>query len=820
MKINFKKVSAIAASALMVGMTMGTAVAAYPTPFVSSGASNVAIVYGTQAGFADGSPLDVAQAGTINSDLSGRMGSTGSSTSVTGGDNWQVETGSDILEIGESINDVTSYLGSNDLGLLSDQTISTEKGEALYEQFLYFDDTTSSSVIYTEDDEDNLGLFFKITSGQLIARYVMDFSTNLKSDVESDGKLSDIEDKSITFLGKTYTITSANNGTGVGGTELTLMSGALGGTVSQGTPVTVGGYTVDVVVSSTTEAKFTITSASGTEVTDKMNKGEIEKLADGNYIAITDLTYEGYETGSKSATFYIGADKLEWKNGQSMTVNGETISDAKVTITDTESGGDISISEITLNMTAEDDLYVPAGKKLSEATDLDEPQVLVSQNWDIQFAGLEAADYEELSLDLLGSDNRYELEFVNYNGDTVKLPLVFTNGSGVYGGENDDKRFVVDPTGHASTNVSKNDYFLLHTADPKLATSDAKTVLVQYKGADKATDTNPQVTFAINPGSNEYEEKMTLTSTATTSVGTFTLKVAGGTFTFASDGNASLADDFSIQYTGTSYSSVNSNMNGSTSNYIRTRYNTLLNISEIIPTVANATATGTPATSWKINVTTDDTNRDGDHATVPQQVFYATIGNTSTDATLTYTANSAWKTDPDENTVQKYTTTYGTEITSTDPSDAPASIVVKVPKSIVKPLVYVTSKEGVSVSTTTGTAGSLGYILVKDSEVSSVSSKNLIVVGGSCINSVAAKLVGAASCGADFTTKTGIGSGQFLIQSYANPYTSGKVALLVAGYDAVDTKNAATYLTTKDVDTTVGKKYKGTSATTAELVVA
>jgi len=51
MKFNFRKISAIAVSALMTGMTMGVAAAAnYPAPFVSGGSPNVAIVYGTGAG--------------------------------------------------------------------------------------------------------------------------------------------------------------------------------------------------------------------------------------------------------------------------------------------------------------------------------------------------------------------------------------------------------------------------------------------------------------------------------------------------------------------------------------------------------------------------------------------------------------------------------------------------------------------------------------------------------------------------------------------------------------------------------------------------
>jgi hypothetical protein len=127
---------------------------------------------------------------------------------------------------------------------------------------------------------------------------------------------------------------------------------------------------------------------------------------------------------------------------------------------------------------------------------------------------------------------------------------------------------------------------------------------------------------------------------------------------------------------------------------------------------------------------------------------------------------------------------------------------------------FITAPE---VTVTTGDVA--GVMVVKDSEVSSVSDKNLIVVGGSCINSVAASLVGGTLCGDAFTSATGVGSGQFVIESMTSPEDSSKIALLVAGYSAADTQAASSYLRTQDVDTTVGKKYVGTSSTSAELVV-
>ena len=113
-------------------------------------------------------------------------------------------------------------------------------------------------------------------------------------------------------------------------------------------------------------------------------------------------------------------------------------------------------------------------------------------------------------------------------------------------------------------------------------------------------------------------------------------------------------------------------------------------------------------------------------------------------------------------------------------------------------------------------ASALGDILVKDSEIESVKSKNLVIVGGSCVNSAAATVLGGAYCGSAFTDATGVNAGEFLIKGVQDAFTDGKLALVVAGYEAADTVNAATFLTKKDVDTS--KVYKGTSATEASLV--
>lgn len=99
------------------------------------------------------------------------------------------------------------------------------------------------------------------------------------------------------------------------------------------------------------------------------------------------------------------------------------------------------------------------------------------------------------------------------------------------------------------------------------------------------------------------------------------------------------------------------------------------------------------------------------------------------------------------------------------------------------------------------------YITSKVSQIDNVKDRNLVVVGGSCINGVAAQLLGGQLCGAEFTTATGVGPGQALIKSFQSPYAADKIAVVVAGYDAADTTRAVNEFNKGTYDLTVGKQY-------------
>ncbi|MBS3081406.1 hypothetical protein J4416_00525 [Candidatus Pacearchaeota archaeon] len=158
---------------------------------------------------------------------------------------------------------------------------------------------------------------------------------------------------------------------------------------------------------------------------------------------------------------------------------------------------------------------------------------------------------------------------------------------------------------------------------------------------------------------------------------------------------------------------------------------------------------------------------------------------------------------------------WGT-LVETDQSNSNAYVVtVSYPDEQVTAGIYVDGLVEGTGSTT------LGDVKVMDDELASsgMSVKNLIVVGGSCVNTAASSLLGgSAGCGASWTAATNAGTGDWIIQTFANPWASSKVATLVAGWEQGDTANAATYLTKQNPKTDVGSKWTGTTATAATSV--
>lgn len=146
---------------------------------------------------------------------------------------------------------------------------------------------------------------------------------------------------------------------------------------------------------------------------------------------------------------------------------------------------------------------------------------------------------------------------------------------------------------------------------------------------------------------------------------------------------------------------------------------------------------------------------------------------------------------------------YGMIVETPENNGDDDEVVIQIPTDKVEAQISIVG-EGSKVIDTNATMPTLptgtDYVF-KDTSVSSVKDKNLIVVGGTCINAVARTLLGTGTlCGEDFTEETGVSAGQALVQVFQNPYAEDKVAILVAGYNAEDTTAAIN----KIADGTIG----------------
>src|SRR3989338_2845213 len=415
-KKTIKRISALGVGASMVGATLFGAMAAdlanYPRKYIQDGKFAGVLVVGDKAAAED--VIGVSDIAVSLQFAATKPAEVGASTVEAEGDAWKVGTSTKILEISEdhsvtttlenreTLRNITTFIDDSELDALASGTVSNGKGDAPYNQYLYLlganTGVSSGYVIYTENDQDTTADFLYFKSGTEIGRYLMEFTTALESDVDdsvgsastSGTYLTDLEDVDINIFGKTYSIVQARRQTGNAQVKLILMGGAVKDTLLEGNTKT---YTIDgkdyettLDFVSSTSGKFTING----ESTRKLLDGETDKLSDGTTVGVSEILYQDYAGGVHSTTFFLGAQKMELRDTNisdvistnALKLDDNTIDDAYVIIEGTDDNSAFKLNRIHVNMTADDDFFVPAGGKLSENPDLDEPQVLFTSNWD------------------------------------------------------------------------------------------------------------------------------------------------------------------------------------------------------------------------------------------------------------------------------------------------------------------------------------------------------------------------------------------------------------------------------------------------------
>jgi len=816
---------AVGAGLTMLGATIMSATAAdlsnYPDMMVSDGVFDGLLVVGENAAAVDNLALtDIAS--TMKYVSSGASG-----TVSVSGDAWQVGTSAKKFEmansnasstalVSETVRDISTFIGDEELSGLADGTFATNAKSYDYQQFLFFNADGSAPnsrlVKFDENDDDVSADYFFVKSGREIAQYKLEFSSTAESDVtDVDGTsvttgdyLDDFRNTDLVMFGKMYSIVEATRNSGqLLSMKLTLMAGASRDTLLEGESgtYTVKGkeYEVALTYVDATNAKFTVNG----ESTNKLKVGETYVLADGSEIGVSEVLYQSYAGGVHSSEFYVGAQKVVLKdtdidnagNGSAdFEMGSENIDGTKVIITGTDDNTKATISTIELNMTSEDDYWVGAGEKLSDviAAQGEEKEVLFGGAFDVEYKGLTVEPTHEIQLKK-SSDRRYKLRLYDGDSNPVDVPLVYAEAqynlsfgeeSWKSNSRTSQKRLHIFENrtnslggGSNSSNVThatgvggiyKKDYFVL--TGGTAGDGSAKSYLLSYEGSDKSTATSPKIKFK-NQGSGETLDYSVTSLTATGTVAT--IKLGGYSF-LVQNASTLAADDFQIEVDMDGDGSVL----GADAVAFVDSYGSNWNF-----TFDGGFGSATNQSNVSVRMTTPDGD-DYDNV-VPTTVELDLTAGSSEPEVRAAQRGLTFLTPDGETEVAYGYTSMGVFVTEKTPSGSPQEYTFDYPEKQRLPQVFFTSG---ATTTTSTSGGSLAAVTIVDatkldSEVASVNAQNLITVGGPCVNTVSAQLLGnPADCTEGFTP----GKARIKLWEHAN----GNVAMLVAGFSGADTRLA------------------------------
>lgn len=855
-----KKMVALGMGLTMVGATLFGASAAkltdWPAPFVVDGspASNLAIVVGDKAEASDvAGSIDIVQG--LQQLAVKRVsvgGGSGPSQVAVEGDAVEIGSTSDLLEINEFIGNVRETLTEVDLDMLKGGQIVTDRGSTEFNQYLRLPQNTGR-VIFDQDERDRVGHYLSYNDGDRLFQWELEFEEGLESEyTAATGDLEDLEDEDVTMLGQPFVIvdTDVINRTpvtvneGSGDIRLDFIGGAISAVLGENDMETyvVDGkeYEVEVLVISETSnngegsVKFRING----EITDELSDGETDVLADGTQIGIRDIMATGKDIQKSIAQFYLGAYKVEFRDGNTSDntfvqagaeVNEETIEDAFVQIRGAFSadGRDYSISSIRYNLTADavlGDMYVPPGTGVREQ--LDEPEGMLTPAWDIRYEGLMDTGLTLVRIDSAGNDE-YDLEFTNQEGIFFDFPLA-SNENGAPGfkyGTDDDDLWFQENDGTAAL-ISRQDYFVLSDcrATPynnnTVANQADNTCFTHVLRYDSIDVTNNKITFTdLGTGTRE----ITFTNTGALATSTGRLVVGGVTYNVLVDTSVA-TPNLTIDLNGNGFEGNNTDaakaligvqgeglidlgyLNTSFQAYARpvlSDFTTPGNITAKLITLQKEFDEANADEVINITVETRANNRIG---------IQSVINGVAT-------GYFSGLQDLEENEdLEQALSGYGVFFELYDPAtnDQAEDLTIEYPLAQRGARVFVTGGV-VSVSEVSGGAGEvlqpiqIGAAKLA-SEISNIEAHNAVVVGGPCANPITAQLLNNPEpCWESVPENTAIVK---LIE-----HGNANVALVVNGRTALNTRMASRAVATGEIAKVDGMEAKVTGTSLSDITV-
>jgi len=808
-----KRVVALGTGATMLGATILGAMAAadlgqYPSPFVKDGKFNGILVVGANAATEDviGS-IDVATSLQFSSKTVSSVNTGSTGTVSVAGDSWKIETSASKLELGESLVGVKATLSNTELKALGKGTFKNSKGSYAYEQTITVSE--KPNVAYVKDtDTEKIAPYLRIANSAQIASYLLTFSTPALTDyisADSNRELQDFNNRKISIMGKDYLIVTAKwTPTGAtSGAEITLMGGAISETLAEGESktYTLAGkdYEVSVAYVGTDGAKFKVTSEGQSVTTNKLAAGDTDSVLDQT-IGVSETLYQSYAGGIHSVDFFFGVNKILLKDSTvtatsldgSLTVGETKASDVDVAMrfSNSSDGTDVQWESLNISYKSPDDIWLDAGQKLSDKFGKYKNSLI---NWDIAYEGLTTEPTEKISITPSG-DQKLQLKVTVADGD-VSIPLAYSSDANTLRLGDANNYLVLDTNSNSdgvvlgaasgvhNVTIQKNDYFFLTDRSD----DSGKTYVLQYKGFDSsAGDTTGTLSFKNVATGDIIEKSMTLAA-----YGTATLSLGGSDYTVTNVSVAGNQDDINI--------TVSGNVEGVIITKNKAKI-TIFDNNESLDNYTSAIGGNTANATWMwVNITESNPTNQLENETLWTQVGVNITGGATEIGTAKNLNNGTvtWQTDPDDSNLQTTMSPYGSYYKWTTLTNSPDKLEVDFPaKQRIAQAFFISG--AIQTKATSG-AGEVETSVVNkievgaavlDKEVTDIKAQNSIIVGGPCVNDAAADALGLArgSCGA----ASGVPANKAILKLVS--FDNGNVALVVAGWEAKDTRRASRVL--------------------------
>ena len=801
-----KKIGAISAGALFMGASLMGAMAAdlseYPSPFVMNGAyDNAAVITSSNS-------LDANAGLFIINGLSGAITSTDGSSSTTAVEGaYKLQYSGNEFNINDTAYDVDTKLTKTQLATLLAKTTfkddeGTNTGDTEYSQELKFTNSGGSAseksiwYVYDQNGEDSdkpMGDFIYLSKSGTTYAWVYEF--NLDSPV-TVANSADLQGTRLILLGKQFTVSAASFTTG-NVTKLTLLAGDVTQTLATGE--TVNGVTLVGV-----EANGASCTIEYQGVTESINDGATKTMADGTIIGVTNVVPSNKQSAPDYCDLNIGADKVELEEAKEVKVNGDTVTGTKVTFGSTQ-GFDV----FNVSFKPSDKVYLAPGDEYVDP---------IFGAFKLMFTGIVEDSVEEIEMDASGET--VSLTATNKDGDITTWDVAFANTTGtgdVMPGSDIDEPFI-SLEGDFVTNTSMGNSIsdLSEMSGIRfLFSMNDRSHIVKIKSIDTLTN---KTTFYDETTGTEYADQE-WTSNASTS---FSFMPSTFQLTFARDdefpiglGTGAIGNDViifgNINDKGSSYMLQNGGNVTFWSNWSGAGTGGVVGEGDFpgLPTNRPYWMTiGEVDTSAESNLPLNVIDVNLTYSSANQEINFQAVASNKDFA---HRATSLKQTDKSETTIKSAKTLYGTFVEQVTPTGSGAdSITVRTPDTATYAEVYV-APIGSSITTTAASAS--GLSILDDSEVTDASMYNAIVVGGPAANQIAADLLGLTYPA--YSADSGLSEGEAMIKMVDN---GAKVAMIVFGWEAEDTRRAAKVLESYDAYELSGAEVSVTGTTSSPTI--